>query len=353
MSAPITEFVDITINVEGASADKFAFGALMGVFPQTVNANRQNGPYFSVAELNAAGFTVAAEPEANAWATDVFAQGNGVDRVIIGTEDVGDATMTATLDAIEAVDEDSWYITNIYTRSDADIEAAAAWVLARKKIFIAQSSDAGILAGTPANVALNLQAAANDRTALLYYQTDADYADGAWSSVGGGFNLDAPDGAGIWAYKPLTGIPFTEITGAEATEIYDANANLYGRNVGLQFTSKGTTAAGAPTYIDVTVTTDWLEKRTQEAIITAFVATKTKIPFTNAGIAMIGAAVKGVLDLGVSAGHISPDVPVQLRLPDISEVSTDDKGNRLLTISADLTYAGAIQKVALTYNVQF
>jgi hypothetical protein len=351
MPAAITEFVDVTVNVASGPADKFGFNSLLGVFNHSVTANRQDGPYVNIAEVVAAGFTAAAEPEVNAWATAVFAQANGVDSIIIGREDAIDANWTATMDAVEAADPDSFYFINIESRVQADIEEVAAWTQARFYLYIAQSADAAILAGTPANVALNLQASSYTRTALIYHATSTGtdgYLDGAWSSFGGGFNLDTPDGVGTWFGNQLLGVTFDAVTSAEATEIYDAGANLFGRNAGLQFTSKGTTAEGR--FIDVTTSTDWYKKRLEEALITTLVTTPTKIPYTNDGISKFTAASMGVLLQGVSFGHGSPDDPPTVSFPDSSEVSSADKQARQLTGTSTTTLAGAIHKVVFTLN---
>jgi hypothetical protein len=348
MPAAITEFVDVTVNLTGATPDKFSFGTLMGVFDHSVTANRQDGPYTSVAEAVTAGFTSAAEPQVNAWVTAVFAQDDGVDQVHIGREDVGDANWTATMDAIELEDSDSWYITNAETRADADIALIAAWTEARTKIYIPQSLD------KTATAALAAQTAGYNRTALIYHATSTGtdgYLDGAWSSSGGGLNLDVPGGVGIWAYRTLEGVTFDPLTAAEATVLYGADANIYGRNKGLNFTSKGTMASGR--FIDTQTTIDWIKVRMEEAILAAFVGAPQKIPYTNAGINVIVAAIQDVLSQGVSFGHLSPDILPRIIAPNISEVTSAVRQTRDLTITVEATLAGAVQKVILTINVEF
>ena len=492
MPAPIVEFVDVTINVGGAVADKFSFGTLMGVREHNVNSLRQNGPYFSSAEANTAGFTSVATPEIAAWIADAFAQNDGVDQVLIGrripvaggvaqqvwqvdasgpvvfvdqtagfnddtdadftpfvagniigdylsvgmsepfsqvifdaaagtagtvgvvtweylnaagawtalaavvdgttgftvgTTDgqsltftqpldwssrvlngvsafyiraiittpytidpiydqgfVGtDADLTASLDAIELAGSDTWYITNVLDgRTDAEIALFGAWTETRTKIGMAQSTDLTLVA------ALALQSNAYNRTALVFHDDDSEYLDGAWSSSGGGMNLDVPGGVGIWGYRELEGVPFDAVTGAQALSIYAANANLFGRLKGLNFTSKGTMASGR--FIDVTTSVDWLKERLDEAILGAFVGANS-IPYTNAGINTVVAVVSGVLTQGQTFGHLSTDVEPRIIAPDISQVSAADKANRELTLTVEVTLAGAIQKVILTVNV--
>ena len=356
MPAAITNFVDLTILTEGATAEAFEFGALIGVFLHTETVNRQDGPYQSLAEVVAAGFTSVATPQVHAWASAVFSQSPKVKNVYIGRQDIGDATWTVTMDAVQAADPESFYLVNVETRVEADILLVAAWTQANKKLYIAQTADAAVLAGTAGNVMLDLQAAGYTRTACIYHATSTGtdgYLDGAWSSRCGGFNLDSPKGRGIWMYKALSGVTYDPVTSAQATEVYDANGNLYGRNLGLSFTSKGTTAAGAPQFIDITTTVDWLEKRANERVLSGFVGTPTVQPYTNDGINAVSGWLQEVLDKGVSFGHFSPDDPPIVDPIDASRISAEVKATRVLTLTVRATFAGGIQKLVATINVGF
>lgn len=357
MAAPITHYVDVTVNlVAGVAAEKFSFGNLMGVFDHSVSANRQDGPYSDVAELVAAGFTLAAEPNVYNWGTAVFSQTNGVDQVLIGREDVGDADWTATMDAVAAEGDDTWYITNTETRVDADVEDVAIWTEAQStnpKIYIAQTLSAAMLAGTPGNIGETLKDLSLTRSALVYHDSDTEYLDGGWSSIGGGLNLDTPDGVGIWGYKTPVGIDYAALTAAQAAAVYTENANFYGRQLGLNFVSDGTMAVGTPRFIDVTTSLDWIKKRLEEAVLGAFVSTPTKISYTNAGINILRAVEQGVMTQGVSYGHLSPDDPPVIVMPDQSEISSAVKQTRVLTNTISCVLAGAIQKAVITVSVTF
>ena len=348
MPAAITEFIDVDVLLSGAAAEKFAFGIPLGVFTFTsiISADRQFGPYFSIAEVVSDGFSSTAEPAIYAWASAVFAQDDGVDSLLIGQQTAADAgNYTTTMDAIEAAGANTWYITNIESRADADIADLAAWTETRSKLAIVQSDDLTLTA------ALALQTAGYNRTALIYHDDDAEYLDGAWTSSGGGMNLDAPGGVGIWAYRQLEGVPFDDVTAAEAVSIYAADANLFGRNKGLSFTSKGTAASSR--FLDVQTSIDWVKARTEEEILSLFVGTPTKVPYTNAGINLVAAAIQNVLNRGVNFGHFSPDVAPTVTAPDVSTISSADKINRELTLQATAVLAGAIQKVNLTINLTF
>jgi len=360
MTLPATIFVDVNVTLSGAAADKFSFGTLMGVFDHSATANRSDGPYYSVAEAEADGFTSAAEAEVHAWLQAVFAQENGVDSVLIGRIDVGDADLTASLNAIEEeAGSDGFYLLNCETRTDSEILLAAAWAETRMKVYIPQSSDADILTDGAGNIAEDLEALEYNRTALIYHQYDGSgdgdvpsdgYLDGAWSSKGGGLNLDAPNGVGVWAFHGLSGVTYDPLTSAQATKVYSNDANIYGRSKGLSFTSKGTMASGR--FIDVTTTIDWLTARQEESILSLFVGVPTKVPFTSSGINQVQAAAQAVLDQGVEFGHLSPDSAPVITTPKIQNVSSADKIARQLTFSASCVLAGGIQKVVFNITVE-
>jgi hypothetical protein len=342
MTVPLSTVVDITINVAGSQGPKFGFGSLLGAFTHSVTANRQDGPYFSIKEVEDAGFTAAAVPALHEWATIAFTQTRGVDSVIIGRVDAGDANWTATMTAIEAEDPNSWYWTNIESRADADIAEVAAWVEARFYRYSGQSDDKTGVAMAAA------KAAGYKRTFLSYHATDGDYLDGGITSIIGGFNLDVPDGVGVAFGKAPIGITPDILTDGESTAIFAENGNVY-TTTNQPFYTKGTNADGS--FIDVQTTVDWLDKRIQEAVIAAFVNTPTKIPYTQRGIHTIVTTVLGVLNDGVSFGHFAPNPAPECIEPDILTISAADKENRNLTLTATATLAGAIQKLTITFNL--
>ena len=360
MSAAITEFVDVTVVAAGASPTRFSFGNYMGVFAHTVAATRVMGPYSSLAEVIAAGFTLAAEPETYYWATSVFSQDDAVNQIYIGAQFVADAgDWTVTMDGIEtyAISQGlDWYGTTIESRVSADIVDVAAWTEARNKTFVYQSADADVLTGAPGNINDLLSVAGSKRSMGIYHVTASGaangYLDGAWASSGFGMNLDAPGGRGIWAYRPLEGIAYDPVTSTQASAIYADFGNLYGRKLGLSFTSKGTVAFGLPYFMDIQTTIDWIKVRLEEDVLALFVA-QNVIPYTNSGINLIRSTVKARLDQGVTFGHFSPDVETEVIVPDVADVSTADKQARELTISATATFAGGIQKLTLTLNLSF
>jgi hypothetical protein len=361
---PLEEFVSVNLALaSSASPDTFAFGTPLGVFDITDDSDslRVYGPYTSIDEVNDDGFDAATEPEVNAWASAKFSQDPRVTSILVGRIDALDANLTATLNAIEEdIGPEGFYTLNIESRTKANILLAAAWAEARggsaPKLFVAQTADTEALAGTAENVMLELQDAEYHRTACIYHRfsdstegsiaTDG-YLDGAWSSRCGAFDLDGPGGRGTWAFKRLSGITADPLTSAQATNIYDANGNVFGRTKGLSFASKGTVASGR--FIDTMTSLDWGRVRIGEAMLAEFVSEPNVIPFTNAGINRCAAVAQRILELGVRNGHFSGDHPRVISKPEVVDVPTADKVARHLRLTGTVTLAGGIHQV--TYNI--
>lgn len=269
----------------------------------------------------------------------------------------GDADWPAALSAIEAVEgADAWYGHTITSRVQADIEDVAEWTEPRFHRYVSQSADATFLNGTAGNVALVLQAAEYERSAgPLYHGISSGstngYADAAWSSQCWGFDLDSPGGNDNWMYQNLSGITADNLNTTQATNIWTANGNVYAVSLGSSFTSKGTTAKGAPYFQDIITTIDWFRRRVQEDLLAYMIANRPA--YTNTGIQGIGGVVKNRLDIGVANGHFSPDVEPTVTVPDIADVSTADKEARILRLSCQAQFANFIQTLVLSLDVEF
>ena len=267
----------------------------------------------------------------------------------------GDADWAVAMSAIESVaGDDAWYGHTITSRVQGDIEDVAEWTEARFHRYVPQSADVTFLNGTEDNVADVLNEAGYKRSAgPLYHSTSAGstngYADAAWSSACWAFDLDNRNQ--MWAYKTLSGITADNINTTQATNIWTAAGNTYTTTAGSSFTSKGTTAAGAPYFMDIQSTIDWFQKRVGEDLLEYIIANEPS--FTNTGIQGIAGVVKNRLDIGVSAGHFSPDTPTTVTVPDVSDVSTADKQARSLTIQCSAVFANFIQSLDLTLFVSF
>jgi hypothetical protein len=267
----------------------------------------------------------------------------------------GDASWAVALSAIEAVeDAEAWYGHTITSRAQADIEGVAAWTEPRFHRFVPQSADATFLNGTAGNVALVLKAAGYTRSAgPLYHSVSSGsangYADSAWSSAGWGFDLDSR--SDNWMFQQLAGITGDSLNSAQVAAILDANGNLFSNVGGASIAMKGFTPLGAPYFMDIQSSIDWFKKRVGEDVFAYMVANRPA--YTNSAIQDIGGVVKNRLELGVSAGHFSPDFPRIVTVPDVADVSAQDKIERRLRVSCSAAFAGKIHSLDLTIYVGF
>jgi hypothetical protein len=346
----ITFYVNVTVTKEGTLVRATPLGIPMFLTTHTVTANRAD-VYADLDEMETDGWT--STDEGYKWATDLLAQDLTPDQFVIGRIDGGDANITASINAVQA-ENDDWYFVNIESRADADITDIAAWTEAETKIFIAQTSDSDVPTATTPNILSTLQALSYLRTAVDYHALDAEYCDGAWTSRCGGADLDAEGGVLTWANKTLRSVTVNDLPSAQAQNIRDGAGNVYHKVTSVNnVTTPGQIIAGTE-FIDTITTLDWTFFRVTEAVFAALIAPSTKVPFTQSGIDRFINAVKGVLDSGVNIGHFSGDPGSQpvVTGPKIGEVSAADKQARILRdIQGTAVLAGAVHQVIVNVSV--
>jgi len=235
-----------------------------------------------------------------------------------------------------------WYALMMTSRNDYDILQGAIWVEANRKLFIACSSDAGIIAATTTDIASALSDAAYDRTALLYSSDEANYPDAAWL----GKMLPKDPGSATWNLKTLAGITKDELTDTQITNIKNKNSNYYIEIGGVNVTQNGNVASAE--WIDVIRGIDWIEARAQENIYSLLVAVD-KISFTNAGIDQVTNKLQEILVQAVTRGILTE---YDITRPLASSFTQSQKQSREITgIEFTGTLAGAVHKVTIVGKV--
>lgn len=352
------EHINVVVTVGGARTRQAGFG--VPLFAATfAGSARQYGPFTTVAGLTAAALGSA---PALAWAAVLMAQQPSPRQFMIGRIDAADATPAASLDAIELPNPGSFYGINHESRVEATILAVDAWVATRRKIFVAQSNDAGVLAGTAGTVALDLQTANTNRTALVYHGVDAEYLDAAVTARGMAMELDVKEGAGSWAYKQFASVPTEDaITDAESAQILAANANWYadiaspsGVDIARAFYPA---IMSGGRWIDEQITNDWLAARMEEQAVRSFVQAASGngggIPMDDAGIGGLRGDLESVMFSGCEYGHFAKGVrslatgrvTPYLDAPRRSQLSTQAILDRTVTMSGEVAYRGRINRV--------
>jgi hypothetical protein len=271
-------------------------------------------------------------------------------KIVQNHADPGVATDLAAI----ALENSDWYCVLNAVNSKAMASAIAAWVESNAKLFLCQTSDSEAVtlaqstdnnSGSPTTLAEQLHASAYFRTAAVYHPVPSAFAGAAWA----GACLPLDPGSETWAYKTLAGVTASSLTATQRTNALAKNCNTYTTIAGLNATEQGKVAGNE--YIDVIRFRDWLQSNMQ-ADIFAVIKKSSKVPFTDAGISAIKAAILGRLDLGVLAGGLAGDPAPSVTVPKAADVSAADKSARSLTgVRFAATLAGAIQAVTISGTV--
>lgn len=282
--------------------------------------------------------------------SDVVVTGGVTQATAVIATSVANHGVAEDLAEIQNVD-DSWY-GFLWTEQDADqVLTAAAYIEAQRKIYLTVSSDANILSAiSTTDIAYLLSAKKYARTALIFNTTATNYADAAW--MGKCFVFDP--GSETWAFKQLSGITADQLTKTKYNAAKAKHCNLYITRGGVDNTDDGAMTSGR--FIDLTRGVDWLQARIEERIYSLIVNIPGKIPFTEAGVALIEKEIRAVLQNGISVGLVSPDplpdnVPpdqdaYKVTFPKVATISTTNKANRTLPDGQfRAVVGGAIHKV--------
>lgn len=251
------------------------------------------------------------------------------------TTDPGIAT---DLSAVEALDPTTWYMVHMDSESEPQINAAAAWIEARRKQGLFTTSDSGCVDnGDATDVGSDLKAAAYARTSLIFISNSLkSFAAAAWA----GGMLPTDPGAGTWCYRTLKGVTVNRLTGAQTSALDLKNVNHYTVVGGVNVTQKGKSGSGE--FIDITHFVDWLHARLQERIFGILAnasAAGKKIPYTDSGVDTMRAAILAQLSEGVRVGGLAADPAPVVTAPKVKDVDPSDKINRRLP---DMVFTGTL-----------
>lgn len=257
------------------------------------------------------------------------------------TADPGVVTDLATI-RTSLTGNDDWYAVLLDSYGLAEISALAANVEATGtpgKLFLASTSDSDVLTSSAADIASVLQAASYVRTAIMWHENPHIGIEAGW----GGACLPFDPGSITWNLFTIAGATASAMTSSEIAFIEAKAGNYYLLISGRNVTQNGITP-GAD-FIDTTRGIDFIAARLAENIF-ARLAAANKIPFTDPGISIIEAEVRGVMDLGVTQSIFTNDPAPTVTVPRAAAVSTVDRANRLLPdVNWTAQLAGAVHNV--------
>ena len=253
------------------------------------------------------------------------------------------------LAAINVANPD-WYGIVSTTHSHFDIVDVATWAESNKKFYLASTMDSDVKSSASDDIASTLQTSAWDKTSAFYHPLVHSFPEAAW--MGNVFPYDP--GEATWAFKTLAGIAATTLTATEVTNLEGKNCNRYTLVNGVNITLDGKVASGE--WMDIIRGLDWLETRIAEDVY-ALLVSLAKLPYTDAGVAMVVAVVDARLLDAVGNGLLAPldkfaSPPEGTSAPRVADVLTADKTARNLPdVTFVATLAGAIHKTTITGTV--
>ncbi|MGH0678682.1 DUF3383 family protein [Bacillus luti] len=246
--------------------------------------------------------------------------------------------LSAALNELVKKYNDFFYL-HCSLQTDPVITELSKWINTQEKFYFASTVNKA-LAKT-----LNSQ-----NTVIMVHPAPDTYPAAAWVGV------CAPQSVGsyTWTFKNLTGIAPAEYDDAVIGEIETNNASTYITEGGVNITSKGVTTTGE--YIDILQGQYYLKAHITENVF-ALLARLPKVPFTDAGIALVVAEIEKALKDCVKQGVIATDAgnnPLySIVAPSYAEVNTSDREKRILpSLKWNATIAGAIENVAIVGELQ-
>lgn len=352
--ATIDTLVDVTISNETAATTlpSFAIPLIMGTTATGWATGDVVHSYNAPAGMLTDGYTVAS-PEYLA-ALAMFAGTIAPATFLVGLRTA--ETAAADLAAIVA-QNNTWYCLILAEPNDADIEALAVQIEGEKKILLSSSSTAGLLASSStSDIGSLLKSAGYNRTGIFYTANKNGIAEAAWA----GSQLPQTPGSNNWAFKTLNGVTADTLTSTQLATLYGTpiagtegkNVNAYTQVAGVNVTFPGLMASGQ--YIDITIGLDWLQATLQSEIF-ALLASTSKVPYTDAGAAMIMSVVRGVLAQAQANGLIDgsdPDAPISVTCEKVSAVARAQRAARIApTVYFSCRLQGAFNAINLSGTV--
>lgn len=250
-------------------------------------------------------------------------------------------------DIAKAMEVDSNFYFLLTTSSNAAvIEQAADYVETLKRMYLFLTADADVRTNATTDIVSKLKAKSLFRSAVFYTKDYiADRGDAGWV----GRVAPTTPGSENWANMVLSGITADKYTSTEEGYLDGKNANYYETIAGLNVTQNGQVVGGE--YIDIIRLIDWVVARMQEAIF-ANIVNLDKLPFTDAGLAIIQTAMKAVLDQAVANGGIASAQDYTITIPKAKDIPAADKAARRVTgIKFSFVAAGAVNKVRINGTV--
>lgn len=162
-------------------------------------------------------------------------------------------------------------------------------------------------------------------------------------------------GGETWANKKLAAVTADGLTETQYNAATKKNINTFEKFRNVSITQNGKVAAGE--WIDVIRFRDWLVEEIRTNVFYLLI-NNDKIPYTDAGIAMIESVVRKALEDGQDAGGIAPteydedgntNAGYEIEVPTAADITPNQKASRVLEgIKFTARLTGAIHVVKIS-----
>jgi hypothetical protein len=374
MSNAFTRYVDVVITKETALLSAAGFGVpiLLTDNVATIDTTTRVKTYLSLAAVEEDFADTTDEYKAaKAYFNQQPENKRQPEKLLIGCWDrVGGEDIKDALEAIRNVNDD-WYVMGITASLrtyESDLETLATEIEAMRKVLILGSNNADMLTLSDTTNLLyklrNKDTSGYKRTMIVYHDDATLYPD--WSIMGEFLPIEP--GKSQMAYHILAGtsagadfIGASNITEVQKDNLFANNGNTTVGVAGQVFFYPGIMVGGKNIdregeWFDIVRSIDFLQARTEEGLLSLLLEKSeegSKVPFTDAGIAMVKNRLSNLLAVyGVQQG-ILVDGSVNITVPKRADTTTEDRDDRILR-DVDFTaeLAGAIGKVIVRGKVR-
>lgn len=270
--------------------------------------------------------------------------------LLLSEQDHADPGIAADLAAIHSASK-AWYGLVTLHNSEALVTAAAAWVEAANKLYTPDTSDTRVITdalGSSTDVAKALKDLSYARTGCFFHPAPDEFAGAA--QMARFFPINP--GGDNWTMKTLAGVTAKSYSDTHETNLRAKFANWYSPFTEEVNLIQGEGLVAGNEYIDVVRFRDWYENQAQVACANLIIQNE-KVPYTDAGISKIEAALRALNRRGIDAGGIADDPEPTYVIPRASAAASADRAARILRgVKTTWRLAGAINKIYIEVSGQ-
>lgn len=290
--------------------------------------------------------TTQAEQNIVAMAETIFSQEYKPNKIAIaccGPAEEG-AEKSALVTLLESVYARDWYyLLCLDNTQDTIMELADVIEANERKMYVTRTSTSTVLEA--------IKVKDYERTVVFFHEPVDEYADAGLVGACGSRTV----GEITWKFKNIEGLTPADYTQSKVDSIHDNGGICYVTKAGDNITSEGTVVSNE--YIDTINGRDWVQFNVEYRLQKLF-NDNPKVPYTNAGIAMIENEVVGVLQIAYNNGIIASNdegLPTYVtNFPGVSEISIEDKQKRQYNVGQfEYTQEGAVHSTVVRGYVSF